>query len=153
MIRFFNPSAKWIDWLAKYAGDRIVVDVGCGDGHLVQELAKRKVKVLGIDPRYIWDDSMSPLFNMILPMEAQKAPVLRTQANMLVLFCRPCHSGFVQETIDILHPTAEVLYISKPCNVGEDIVDMDTEALKTPRCPEERVYRVLRPVLQERAIA
>jgi SAM-dependent methyltransferase len=146
MLRFFEPSEKWLDWLAKYAAGRVVFDVGCGAGHVTLSLLKRKVKVLGIDPRYKWGlGELTPeLSKVVLPYEAQHVKALRNTPNTLVMFCRPCHSGFVQETIDVLHPTAEVLYISKVCNVGVDLVDMSTRVLDCPKCPEEKVYQVRR---------
>lgn len=144
MIRFFEPTPTFLDWLAGYARGRIVVDVGCGDGHLVRQLHKRSVKCMGIDPRYRFERVPRDLSSCILPMEGERCTLLKTTPNLLVLFCRPCHSDFVSRTIYILHPTDEVLYISKPCNVSVDLCDMDVAEIDAPECPEERVYRVVR---------
>lgn len=155
MMRFFEPSKQFLDWLAKYAGKRITFDVGCGEGHITEALIDRGVKCLGIDPRFQWLDEPVPqkLRNCIIPMEAEMCYTLRTTEKSLVLFCRPCHSGFVTNTIDVLPASAEVLYISKPDNVHVDImsfnhadnpVQFEFEELETPRCREERVYKILR---------
>jgi hypothetical protein len=138
MIRFFEPTDKFLNWLAKYAGKRLVFDVGCGDGHITRELVKRKVKCLGIDPRYRWEPVPSRMHNLILPMEAERVSILATTPKSLVLFCRPCHNGFVLNTIRRLHPTTEVLYISKPKNLVVDTCDLDYDELAAPPCEEER---------------
>ncbi len=144
MIRFFEPTNEFVNWLATYAAGRIVVDVGCGDGHLLRKLREKGVRALGIDPRYIWDDESIDvdLAGCIVPMEAQRCSLLRNTPGVLALFCRPCHNGFVYETVKTLHPTAEAVYISKPENIRTDLGDLWWEELEAPPCPEERVYRV-----------
>lgn len=144
-MRFFEPTQKFIGWLAAYAGERIVFDVGCGDGHVLTCLHYHGVKAMGIDPRYQCERMPLELMSCVLPQNAQECKILKNTQNSLVLFCRPCHSGFVADTIRLLPQTAEVLYISKPSNVNIDLADFETELVDSPRCKEhERVYRIKR---------
>lgn len=114
-MRFFEPSGAFLDWLADYAGKRIVFDVGSGEGHIVRALRDRQVKAIGIEPRWLIDEELydHSLCNAILPQMAQECPLLLRATSALVLFCRPCHSGFVGETLDLLDASNEVLYISR----------------------------------------
>ncbi len=145
MMKFFEPSSRWLDWMARYAGDRIVFDIGCGAAHITLALQKRGVKCLGIDPRYRQFDRMPvQLMSCVLTEDAQHCRLVRDMPKALLLFCRPCHSGFVQETIRAMHTTSEALYISKPKNVAIDLPDLAVRLVRAaPLCPEEKVYRVV----------
>jgi hypothetical protein len=144
-VRFFDPSARFLDWLASYAQPRIVFDVGCGEGHILHQLHVRNVKAIGIEP--FWDQDREyyrTCSNAVFPMEAQRVALLRKAPDSLVLFCRPCHGGWVEEVIELLPHSAEVLYISKPRNVAIDLMRYRARQLPAPRCRDERVYRVER---------
>src|SRR3954466_5463020 len=96
-MRFFEPSEPFLDWLAAYAGERLTFDVGCGEGHITRALDARGVKVLGIDPAFSSIESRDIfLACRVLPMFAEKCSVLQQTERSLVLFCRPCHGGFVE---------------------------------------------------------
>lgn len=147
MLRFFDPTDEFLDWLAAHAVGkvrRLVFDVGCGEGHLVRQLRGRGVPAVGVDPRYQYQTVPPELVSAILPFEAQECKALHRCGGSLILFCRPCHSGFVGETIPLLHPTAEVLYVSKEENVRMDLDGFEWEEVESPPCPIERVYRVRR---------
>jgi SAM-dependent methyltransferase len=144
MMKFFEPTAEFLDWLAKYAKGRFVFDVGCGAGHILLELHKLGTKALGIDPVYKYERAPISLCTCVMPCEAKECALLLTNENSLVLFCRPCHNGFVAETIKLLPVSSEILYISKPDNVKVDLPGMETILVETPPCPEELVYRVIK---------
>jgi SAM-dependent methyltransferase len=145
-MKFFEPTNEWLDWLTGYARGRLVFDVGCGEGHVLRALHARRVRAIGIEPRWEASRENLDLCNAIIPVEAEDCGALQRCSDALVLFCRPCHSGFVDRVIRKLNPDAEVLYVSKPENVGVDIDLSDYSALlvKSPKCPEERVYRITR---------
>lgn len=116
-IDFFQPNQEMLSWLKNYANGRLIIDVGCGTGHVIRELHKLKTKVIGIDP-YIdllnfTQENMRLGLGLInvMPREAQKCDLAK-MPNCLLLFCRPCHSNFVEETLKIMHPTSEALYIT-----------------------------------------
>ena len=35
---FFQPTNEFVQWLKEYAGDRVVVEIGCGDGLLIAKM-------------------------------------------------------------------------------------------------------------------
>lgn len=147
-MKFFQPSKRFMNWLAAYAGDRMTFDVGCGDGHILRSLHRRKVKAIGIEMNVDWYPSYRTrrMFTCVIPMAAEECSLLKNTENALVLFCRPSHNEFVHRTISLLHPTTEVLYISNPQNLGIDL-DLDhveVAPVKSPKCREEVVYRVIR---------
>ncbi len=149
-MRFFEPSEEFLDWLASYAGDRIVYDVGCGEGHIVSALHQRKVKALGIEMIPFERKLLPQLYNKVLIAEAQHCELLRKHEG-LVFFARPCHSGFVEETIKVLHPQSEILYISKPENLSVDLPNYKYLKLNIETGGEEgeAVYRVNRKWLKK----
>lgn len=126
---FFRPDIKLIKWLIKYAGDRLIIDVGSGQGHLVNQIKRFKGKAIGIEPNfdyYNWlkfrklDDGI-PDINEILPYTIQqKAKFIQGMPSdkVLIVFARPCHTRFVEEGIDILPVGMESLYITLPENLN-----------------------------------
>lgn len=147
-MRFFEPTDEFLDWLAAYAGRRITIDVGCGEAHIVRALNDRGVRVLGIEPAWLWAGHYDPMMAaQVVPTKAESSLLIRQAKDSLVLFCRPCHDLFVERTIAVLPPGNEVLYISLPHNLGLDF-DLgrhDVEVLDTPACPGgEMVWRVSR---------
>jgi len=146
-MKFFEPNDAFLDWLAKHAGNRMVFDVGSGEGHITRALLSRKVKCVGIEPQ--WDryfEENRDLVNAIIPTEAEHCSSVALATNSLFLFCRPCHNLFVERTLRRLQPGNEVLYITKPENLGVDF-DLKMWTVKkvdAPPCPEERVWQVVR---------
>lgn len=106
-----------VEWLRAYIGKRLPVDVGCGDGHLLQLLNKGGV---GIDPnfkgdrRFLLDRSIHILEQ---PVQLVGSFLRPFGAKGIMIFARPCHSDFVEEGIDIAPAGMEILYITKPENV------------------------------------
>lgn len=142
---FFRPSKRFVGWLIKQADGRIIYDVGCGDAYLLRRLLERGAKALGIEPWWDTLDGYDPRLP-VLPLKAQECSALREHPG-LVVFARPCHSGFVEDTVDTVHPDSEILYITVPANYDNEI-DLDKSTLKelpAPTCVDgEKVYRVLR---------
>lgn len=147
MSVFFDPEDSFIAWLKKYARGRIIWDVGCGEGALLRRLWKAGVKAIGVEPYPTWD--LTPnnldLIQRILPFKAEECSGLHRAENALILFCRPCHSGFVGKTLGKLHRSSTVLYVSKPENLRLDVPRCyGVRKLKAPGCVEESVWKVLR---------
>jgi SAM-dependent methyltransferase len=146
-MRFFNPNHQFLVLLSQYAGRRPVFDIGCGDGHVTLALRKLGARVLGIDPRYRYEEVRPvELAACVLPFPAQECPILRNTPNSLALFCRPCHNGFVLETLRVLHPTSEALYIGLPVNLDLDLPEQPIKLLATPPSGQEKekAWRILR---------
>jgi len=116
-IRFFEPDKEMIDWLRSYIGDRIPVDVGCGQGELLLEIGKGG---LGIEP--FFDGDTMKLIQKgihILPERVQETKrfINGLAKKGIMIFARPCHSSFVEDGIDLAPKGMEVLYITKPENI------------------------------------
>lgn len=120
-LNFFEPDQKMLQWLKDYANGRLIIDVGCGTGHVIRELHKIKTKVIGIDPcmdveKFHRENLQQGigLINVIYG-KAQQCDLTKLP-HCVLLFCRPCHSNFVEETIKVMHPASEALYITVPKN-------------------------------------
>ncbi len=144
-MTFFRPESVFLHWLKEYVGARPVFDVGCGECEFLQRMWDVGIKAMGIDKyamNYI-DVPMKVLMR-VLGMDATQCKVLQEHAGV-VLFCRPNHTGWVADTIQLLHPDSEVLYISKPGNRHVDLPEYTTEVIEAPGCDLEVVYKVLKP--------
>lgn len=116
--RFFQPDKKLITWLRKYIGNRLPIDVGCGNGDFLVELNKGGI---GIDP-FFNGETFTLLEDHrihIMPTHVQTQRLLLVGLNSkaIMIFARPCHSVFVEEGIDLAPVGMEILYITKPDNV------------------------------------
>lgn len=128
---FFRPDIEFCEWLKEYAGERLIIDVGSGQGHLVRMLKMVGVKrVIGIEPnidKEMWikwrlsHDSYNGIFdvNEILQgtVESHKKLIYGLKEKVLLVFARPCHSDFVETGIYNMHDDAEALYITVPENL------------------------------------
>lgn len=121
-MRFFEPKAKFWNWLTDFAG-LTIVDCGCGDGDLLRELLNRGYsRAVGVDPRFVMFDLPIPqdLMAAIIPVEAQSLPGLFRAADV-VLCCRPCHSGFPAEVMHIIGENTQFLYVGFEHNLDRDV--------------------------------
>lgn len=142
---FFNPAASFLAWLKTHAANRIVFDVGCGNGELLRRMWKTDIKAVGINVLGDIQIEDPQTLMRTLCQDAVSCRMLHEARDGLVLFCRPDHSGWVSNAIVKLHESVEVLYISLPVNVPVDLPNFETERVKVPGCRPEEVHRVLRP--------
>lgn len=126
-IIFFEPDMLFVEWLIKYAAGRLIIDIGCGCGHLMKMINARGGKVMGIEPNI---DAMSVMAERMASGQSMMhimqqpvedcGPFLKTLGEKaLLIFARPCHSQFVENGIAVKHPKQEVLYITKPENLKQ----------------------------------
>lgn len=127
---FFKPELDFCEWLKEYAGDRMIIDVGAGQGHLVRMLKMTGAKAMGLEPNYDpmlareWRIGRGDDFdiNEILPWTVEKAKGLIEKMGAekaMLVFARPCHSDFVYNGIYNMPKGMEALYITKPENLIE----------------------------------
>jgi len=128
--RFFEPDTEMIQWLVDYADGRMIVDVGCGSGHILEKIHDDAgyAKACGIEP--YWDpmkvhERMGKGKNMIqvMPQSVESCNIFRPIENVLFICCRPCHSGFHGNIEMAAHPNAEILYIGLRRNFATDGVE------------------------------
>lgn len=125
---FFKPDLVFCKWLKEYANGRLIMDVGCGQGHLLRMLKMVGAKVMGIEPNFDYQTYLTKRIgregwtfsiNEILPLTVEQAKgIIKSMGeNVLLVFARPCHDDFVEEGIDYLVDGAEALYITLPENL------------------------------------
>lgn len=134
---FFKPDSKFINWIVDYANDRMILDVGSGDGHIMRALHNAgHVKIVGVDPFVNYMDFMKKAMKecgqslQVIPSEVDSEIVNKfingigeQGKEILVLLCRPCHHPFLTKyTCDLAKLNhVEVLYIGLPENVYGDL--------------------------------
>ncbi len=131
---FFQPDEEFMKWLVKYANGRTIVDVGCGSGYLTALILHHKGKAVGIEPQFSMERKMfwmkhEYVFN-VFPELAEKNMMLEIDPKQLLfVFARPCHNGFVERTIKKMQPGSESLYISNLKNTFLDLGDLKFKKL------------------------
>lgn len=129
---FFKPNTELVKWLIEYAGERIIIDAGSGEKFLLsQQLVKNGAKkLIAVDPNIdysqymLWRQlNMSDLsvsFH-VFPKEIQSLSELLNNKyqDILLVFARPCHSNWVEETLNLKSDRVEALYITLPENMNE----------------------------------
>lgn len=138
---FFKPDFMFVKWLVNYANGRMIIDVGAGQGHLVRMIKKMGGKAIGLEPnmdymqvtkmRMMRDQSHD--INEILPFRIQdQARMIQGLGDKAMLvFARPCHSGFVEDGLDIMPKGMEALYITLEENLEryDDLGDYEDSAV------------------------
>lgn len=128
---FFKPNLEMVDWLVEYANDRLIVDVGSGQGHLVNMISRKTKKVMGIEPNFNheWYMKWRMTYNNLdlSPNRFLQGTIQRWSKmlnglgadKILLVFARPCHSTFVREGIRLMNEGTECLYITLPENIRD----------------------------------
>lgn len=120
-LKFFEPDPTFLKWIKDYAKGRLIIDCGAGVGHITRELFKLGAKVVAFeksgDYAAFQEENLKQRLGMIQYIIADcSTSKITAMPNVLLLFCRPCHSDFVERTIQHMHPSSEALYITKPSN-------------------------------------
>lgn len=124
---FFKPSLEYVEWLVEYANGRLIIDVGCGQGHLLKMIKRAGGKVMGIEPNFDklwWMESMASKgidfnVNEILEgtIEEYAKLINKLGSKALLVFARPSHNGFVFNGLYNMPNEMEALYITKSENL------------------------------------
>lgn len=125
-LTFFNPNDEFMDALVDLIGGRLVVEIGCGNGEVLDELIKRKIPCIGIDP-YVDRNSLPLHLNAkILPFHTEEGTKFVSKLireglrEIVVLVVRPCHSNFVQDYLSSLGEKTEMIYVGLLHNLELD---------------------------------
>jgi hypothetical protein len=133
MSTFFNPRDSFLKWLKKHADGRIVWDVGCGNGVFLKRMHAAGVKVIGVEPEPdhsgIWRDIT--LLSSFFPQKAEECLTLHKAKDALILFCRPCHDGFVNRTLPLLDASSEILWISLARQLAKRFAKRQNEEIES----------------------
>jgi SAM-dependent methyltransferase len=127
-VTFFRADNKFCKWLKEYAGNRIIVDVGCGNARLLEHLSDAGARVFGIEPNLNSEHHQKMNEKRILaglsminilpkPVEECSDFLSAMGDKALIIICRPCHGNFVENTIRMVNGKTEILYITIPENL------------------------------------
>jgi hypothetical protein len=143
MISFFIPDNVMLSWLIEYAADRFIFDIGCGNGSVIKAINNIvDDKAYGIDLLWDYEEPLLPVYRQ----NALESRLVRECKQSLVLFCRPCHSDWVENVIGFLPDGIEVLYIGLPENVEVDFYKYKLQPLEHSGKSDDNevVYKVIR---------
>jgi hypothetical protein len=133
---FFKPTPRFLTWLGNtvtsWENNPILIEIGCGTGHVLQKLKDTfpQLPTVGVDPFSPTEPSIASPQIVRQPAETFVPKIvqgaLTANRDILLLNCRPCHSGFFQDTLTATKALVgtkmpKVLYISKPNNLDRDI--------------------------------
>lgn len=121
-MRFFEPDDELVQSIVDYANGRIIFDIGFGDGDLLKELHAKGARVAGVEmflDEKTFNDLRIKHGLQVFPgrVEDYKFLISKLEDKGLLLFARPCHSRFVENTLDFKNPDTEALYITVPENL------------------------------------
>jgi len=142
-MRFFKPNKELCQSIVEYAGDRIIVDVGCGaEAELLQALVIAGAKkIIGIDMFLDYHKSYSILRDLtngegsihLFPEEILQCHIAKMLGlnpdRALFLLCRPCHHSDLIDGAIFVSGSAELLYIGLPKNIEQDLGGFDYEPI------------------------
>jgi hypothetical protein len=137
---FCKIDKQLVKIIEKEANGRLIVDCGAGEGQL-QDLTHN---IISLDIR--------PVNKKVLQRDCTIFPF---KENMMPIFIRPCHSGFVEDTLMNCYRTIKsALYISNPKNLQTDLGIFLKLAFIISEWvgedAEERIYRIpFDPLLRE----
>lgn len=126
---FFSPTDAFLDLFARQYAHHVVVDAGCGYGHLVHELNRRGCPAYGVDLSHAKIDAgrraFPDLHSRLMDGDVIGHPFTKLKAEgkllgSVLVFARPCHSEWIGKAIRAA-PNAIAIYISKPGNETNDL--------------------------------
>lgn len=129
---FFRPNTKMVKWLADYAGKRIIMDCGSGEKFILSQqllsVGFKKIVAIDLNIDYREYEKMRILdkipldasFHVLFGEIEKYKDMYNTSSaaeKILMVFARPCHSDWVEKTLDARAKGIEALYITVPENL------------------------------------
>lgn len=120
----FKPDLIFAKWITDYADGRLCIDVGSGQGHLVNMLKMKQAKVIGIEPNFDseqwlkWRMQRMSLENIDInevlarPVEDCKNIIAGIGTKGMLIFARPKSRDFVDTAIRNMPSGMEALFIT-----------------------------------------
>jgi hypothetical protein len=113
--RYFHPTPVFVRWMKAKFNGKLIFDVGSGIGHVAKALAQAGLRVTAID----LEPRIESEFHVI---KADSTKYVFERGSVL-LFCRPCHNGFVERTVAkaIGSRVAAIVYVGLTKNLEDDL--------------------------------
>ena len=120
-ISYFQPDYTMVEWIANYIGERVMIEVGCSNGHFlrfIKHMLKREP--MGIEPNYNLAESMRLAIAFgkdsvrvnVHPAFVEECRWLKGLGEKgVIVVSNPLSRKFIYETISMLDDTTEVIYI------------------------------------------
>lgn len=143
-MKFFEPNARFFEFLNSFDDDAIFVDIGCGEGHVTKAITEAGHKAFGLEFRL---EVVAPemLMNGVYIMDATKFQYL---PPMVPLLCRPCHGPFPRTAIDqALKGADHVYYVGLSKNLQNDLGVHFEPIWMNVGADEENIWRINKNVL------
>lgn len=115
--KFFEPLPEFFEWLHTIQYNNFIFDCGAGIGHVEAEATKLGFRDFYSIDEHPRDDPKSEI--IIMPCQNFQYP-----ENSILLFCRPCHNGFVAETYELHKDSCSFYYIGLESNLNVDLFDI-----------------------------
>lgn len=114
-IKFFEPKTVFFRWMRERYAGLPLFDIGAGVGHVSAALKSHGFDVTALD--LILRD------NIEFPVQLANSVSYEYPANVVLMFCRPCHNDFVRATITqgMRRGVRHFIYVSKPGNADIDL--------------------------------
>jgi hypothetical protein len=112
---FFRPTRVFVRWMKANHSAKHVYEVGCGTGSTASMLAKAGMQVTALD--------LEPRIHSEYPVVTADSTEYAFEKRSVVLICRPCHNGFVRETVlpALTSGVSAVIYVGLRRNVKQDL--------------------------------
>ena len=121
---FFQPTNEFVQWLKEYAGDRVVVEIGCGDGLLIAKMNEAEMKCIGVDLYYPFnietEIEVPKSMNILYGFAGEDCELIKDKRSLIVI-ARPCHDGFPSRVAKNKAEGVEMLYVGLERNIDEDL--------------------------------
>lgn len=139
---FFVPDSAFLDWVLKLIDNRMVFDIGCGNGHFLKELKRKDYhKIVGIDAfsdyhgfrTSVWDEfgAGNPIQFIPDGIESAMAQNLIKGASrnvpVVCFLIRPCHNSIlISEAYNLCKENnIDLYYIGLETNIDIDLTAYD----------------------------
>jgi len=129
---FFRPDLNLCKWLKERANGRLIMDIGSGQGHLVNMLKQVGARAMGIEPNFDKQEWIKFRLNRGRDIDINEILTYRIEDTftkklieslgkdqVMLVFARPCHSDFVEVGIRNMPEGMEALYITVPENLDQ----------------------------------
>jgi len=116
--QFFKPNEEFLSMLGERFPNRLIIDCGCGVGHVTQTLRDAGFDVMPID-LYPSD------FAVIDDIMGMDAAMFSYVDDMLPILCRPNRGAWIHATIiRAVEGSGTMLYIGKESHFDEDLAPL-----------------------------
>lgn len=112
---FFRPTPLFVRWMKARFSGQLIYDLGSGMSHVAKALAEAGLRVTAID--------LQPRTESEFDVIKADGTQYQFEKGSVLLFCRPCHNGFVEKTLTkgIMCGVADIVYVGLTKNLEDEL--------------------------------